>query len=70
MQVTDKVMEILKADEKANKMMELFERKAQADGLKGKEYLEARKTMLMLIIANTPQALESLADDLYEEINA
>ena len=69
MVVTDKVMEILKADVNANKMMELFDKKAQADGITGQAYAEMRETMLMIIIAKTPQALEAMSNELYEEIN-
>ena len=66
--VNDKVMEILKADKRANMMMKLFEEQAVAEGLSGETYEEARKTMLMLIITKTPKALEAMAEELYEEI--
>ena len=69
MTVNDKVMEILKADEKANKMMELFETKAQEHGIVGQAYDEMRKTMLMLIISKTPQAMKTMSDEIYEEVN-
>lgn len=69
MTVNDKVMEILKADAKANKMMELFEEQAKAEGLTGATYDEMRKTMLMIIITKTPKALEAMAEEMYEAVN-
>lgn len=68
--MTDKVMKILKADEKASSMIKLFHETALKEGLTGSEYEEARKTMLMLIIANTPAAMEAMASEIYHEINS
>ncbi|NYV67589.1 hypothetical protein HYI36_20125 [Bacillus sp. Gen3] len=67
--MTNKVMEILKADEKANAMLTKFERNAEAVNMVGEQYREARKTMLALIIACTPAARNAMADEIWEEVN-
>lgn len=65
----DKVMEILKKDEKANKMMKMFHDNAVLQGVEGNEYEEMRKTMLMLIISNTPEAMSAMANEVYNHHN-
>lgn len=67
--MTHKVMEILKSDERANRMIEKFHNTAIEKGLTGTSYKEARKTMLMMIIATTPAARNAMADEIYDEIN-
>ncbi|MFG3611422.1 hypothetical protein [Rummeliibacillus stabekisii] len=68
-QCTDEVMEILKADKKACSMMKLFHETAESIGMQGREYEEARKTMLMLIISKTPKAMQVMAHEVYTELN-
>lgn len=68
--MTNNVMEILKADKKANAMLTKFERAAEAANMIGEEYREVRKTMISLIIACTPTAMTAMANEIWEEVNA
>lgn len=68
--MTNNVMEILKADKKANAMLTKFEKAAEAVNMVGEEYREARKTMISLIIACTPAAMTAMSNEIWEEINA
>jgi hypothetical protein len=67
--MSDKIMEMLKADEKANKMIKLFHETAVKQGLKDEEYQEARKTMLMLIMANNKEVMAEMAKEVWEHHN-
>lgn len=67
--MTDQVMEILKGDEKAKKMIKMFHETATAQGIEGTEYEEMRKTMLMLIISSTPEAMTVMANEVYDHHN-
>lgn len=63
-------MEILQADEKAKSMLAKFEKAAELANMVGEEYREARKTIIMLIIASVPAAMEAMASEIWEEVNA
>jgi hypothetical protein len=47
-----------------------FEVAAVHDQMVGNDYEEARKTILMMAIANNPEAMSLMANEIYETINA
>lgn len=69
MTVSDKILEILNQDERAKRLNTLFHEAAKRQGLQGHELEEARKTFIMLMIAGNKQALETMANDVYDHFN-
>lgn len=70
MEVSQTIIEILNRDEKARRLLSKFEQSAKAEGMIGSEYSEARKTVLMMAIANNREAMSLMADEIYETINS
>lgn len=69
MTVSDKVIEILNQDEKAKKLNTLFIETANKQGLQGEELEDARQTFLMMLIANSPEAMQVMAEETYNHFN-
>ena len=69
MTVSQKVIDILNKDEVSRKLNTVFQQAAKEEGLTGEEYQEAHKTFIMMCIARNPEAIELMADEIWEEVN-
>lgn len=67
--MSDKVMAILNNDERAKRLNTKFIALAEEQGLKGKDYDEARQTFLMMMIAGNKEAMNAMAEEVYEAHN-
>jgi hypothetical protein len=68
--MSEKIIALLNEDEQARLFLKRFEEAAESEGMIGEEYAEARKTILMMAIANNPEAMSIMANEIYETINA
>lgn len=69
MTVSDKVINILNQDEKAKKLNTMFNETAAKQGLKGSELENARQTFLMMLISKNPEAMQVMAEEVYNYHN-
>ena len=67
--MSEKIMAILNKDEKAKKMHKAFNEAAERQGLTGEEYNKAKETFLMMMIANNPEAMKAMAQEVYAHHN-
>ncbi|MCM3205633.1 hypothetical protein [Paenibacillus illinoisensis] len=70
MKVSQTIIDILNKDEKACGLLASFEETAKQAGITGSTYDEARKTILMMAIASSREAMSIMADEIYETVNA
>jgi inorganic pyrophosphatase/exopolyphosphatase len=70
MTVSNKVIEILNKDAKAKEMNKAFNEAAERQGLTGEEFNKAKESFLMMMIANNPEALQVMAQEVYAHHNA
>lgn len=66
----DQIIEVLNQDEKSRKMLKRFEELAEQENLTGEKYNEARKTILMVIIASNKKAMSLMAEETYNALRA
>lgn len=63
------IIEVLNQNPQAKKLLGTFEKAAEAQNFTPEEYQETRKTVFMLAMAMTPEAMEIMAGEVWEEIN-
>jgi hypothetical protein len=66
--MSEKIIEILNRDEKARKLNKSFLEACERQGLSAQEIIKARETFLMMMIANNPEAMKVMAQELYSEL--
>jgi hypothetical protein len=69
MTISTKVIEILNNDEATKKMHTAFNEAAERQGLTGETYNKAKETFLMMMIANNPEAMQVMAEEVYNHHN-
>lgn len=69
MKASDKIIEILNNDMKARIILKEFNEAVERQGLNEQEEVEARSALIGLLIANNPEAMHTMARDVYESFN-
>lgn len=68
--ISDRIINILNGDEKARRVLEAFNGAVERQGLTEVEAAQARQTLMAMLIANNPLAMDTLARDVYEGFRA
>lgn len=69
MTVSQQIIDILNNDPKARRMKQLFENAADKANMYGEERQKAWETTLMIIISQNKEAMELMANEVWEEVN-
>jgi len=69
MQTSDKIIEILKNDPEANKMMAKLNNIANEAHLSKEEYLKLREFTLLSAMYLNPEAMKVMADSCFRQLN-
>ncbi|WP_342439318.1 hypothetical protein NSS79_10605 [Paenibacillus sp. FSL L8-0436] len=67
--ISESIISILNGDEKARRVLEAFNGAVASQGLSEVEAAQARQALMMMLIANNPQAMSVMALESYAELH-